>query len=275
MLHSVKDLDGFRMVARGEDREGGESGEEVGKVREVYFDDERWVIRYLVVATGGWLSGRNVLVSLNSITGLDRQRRLLETSLTKAEVEDAPGMSTNAPVPRQREAAIDDYDRYPPWWAGAGVGSEAALPPLAPTLAPPLEAPLEAPLEPPYRPEGAPAPDQHAQATRDPHLRSSAEVIGCRVVASDGDCGHLADLLFDDRSWQLRHAVVDTRDGLGVDDRLVAIGALERPSWDDRKAFFRVPREAIASAPSFDPTTRFAEDIDERLARHYGRWLGA
>jgi len=28
---------------------------EVGDVKDVYFDDERWVIRYLVVDTGEWL----------------------------------------------------------------------------------------------------------------------------------------------------------------------------------------------------------------------------
>ncbi|MEP7246109.1 MAG: PRC-barrel domain-containing protein [Gammaproteobacteria bacterium] len=31
---------------------------EIGKVTDVYFDDEDWVVRYLVVDTGDWLIGR-------------------------------------------------------------------------------------------------------------------------------------------------------------------------------------------------------------------------
>ncbi|MEO8921887.1 MAG: PRC-barrel domain-containing protein, partial [Caldimonas sp.] len=33
----------------------------VGHVKDFYFDDEEWVVRYLVVDTGGWLSSRKVL----------------------------------------------------------------------------------------------------------------------------------------------------------------------------------------------------------------------
>lgn len=39
----------------------------IGSVEDLYFDDERWVIRYLVVATGEWLSSRKVLISPMSI----------------------------------------------------------------------------------------------------------------------------------------------------------------------------------------------------------------
>ena len=48
MLNSIKKLDGYRILA---------SNGEVGTVAEAYFDDEQWVVRYLVVDTGGWLTG--------------------------------------------------------------------------------------------------------------------------------------------------------------------------------------------------------------------------
>ena len=46
MLSSIKKLDGYRILA---------SDGEVGTVAEAYFDDEQWVVRYLVVDTGTWL----------------------------------------------------------------------------------------------------------------------------------------------------------------------------------------------------------------------------
>lgn len=35
----------------------------IGDVKDLHFDDEAWAIRYLVVATGSWLSSRKVLIS--------------------------------------------------------------------------------------------------------------------------------------------------------------------------------------------------------------------
>ena len=48
---------------------------EIGKVKEFYFDDRHWTIRYLVADTGNWLSGRQVLISpyaLNNVIGREK-----------------------------------------------------------------------------------------------------------------------------------------------------------------------------------------------------------
>ena len=42
---------------------------EIGKVQEFYFDDRHWTIRYLVVDTGTWLTGRQVLISPYAMGG--------------------------------------------------------------------------------------------------------------------------------------------------------------------------------------------------------------
>ena len=49
----------------------------IGEVDDLYFDDEDWAIRYLVVDTGGWLSGRKVLISPVAIGHPDWMARLL------------------------------------------------------------------------------------------------------------------------------------------------------------------------------------------------------
>ncbi len=49
MLRSMKDLHGFAIHA---------SDGDIGRVADCLFDDDRWAVRYLVVDTGGWLSGR-------------------------------------------------------------------------------------------------------------------------------------------------------------------------------------------------------------------------
>jgi len=56
---------------------------EMGTVEQFYFDDETWAIRYLTVETGGWLGGRQVLISPFSVVQADWQAKRLDVALTK------------------------------------------------------------------------------------------------------------------------------------------------------------------------------------------------
>ena len=64
MLNYTKNLKGFAIHA---------TDGELGKVDDFYFDDESWAIRYLTVDTGGWLSGRSVLISPIAVIHTDWQ----------------------------------------------------------------------------------------------------------------------------------------------------------------------------------------------------------
>ena len=44
----------------------------------------------------------------------------------------------------------------------------------------------------------------------DSHLRSSKEVIGYEIMATDGPIGSVENFVFDDKSWAIRYMVVDT-----------------------------------------------------------------
>ncbi len=54
----------------------------IGEVKDLYFDDESWVIRYLVVATGSWLADRKVLISPFALTQPQWAQKLLRATLT-------------------------------------------------------------------------------------------------------------------------------------------------------------------------------------------------
>ncbi|MGD0744542.1 MAG: PRC-barrel domain-containing protein, partial [Verrucomicrobiota bacterium] len=54
MLQSIKQLYGDKL---------GTSAGEIGHVKDFYFDDQNWAVRYVVADTGSWLSGRLVLIS--------------------------------------------------------------------------------------------------------------------------------------------------------------------------------------------------------------------
>jgi len=112
MLHTVKDLHDFTV---------GASDGEIGEVKDVYFDDERWAIRYMVVEAGGWLNDRKVLISPISVRGVDWDDEVLNVKLSKQQVRDSPSVDTDKPVSRQHEIDYDNYYGYNNYWEGANL----------------------------------------------------------------------------------------------------------------------------------------------------------
>jgi hypothetical protein len=62
-----------------------------GSVKDAYFDDARWAVRYLVVDTGKWLPGRKVLISPISVAHEETNDKTIRVNLSRKQVERAPG----------------------------------------------------------------------------------------------------------------------------------------------------------------------------------------
>ena len=77
MLISATSLKGFKL----EGLDG-----EMGKAREFYFDDRFWTVRYLVADTGGWLMGREVLISPYALVGVIKEEEQIVVNLTKKQI---------------------------------------------------------------------------------------------------------------------------------------------------------------------------------------------
>jgi PRC-barrel domain len=103
---------------------------EVGKVRDVYFDDVTWVVRYLVVDTGGWLPGWKVMISPQSVELIDAALGTVSLSLTHARIEASPGIDSNKPLSPQCESEFNRYYGIPPYWTQSRVWSPGPLPPV-------------------------------------------------------------------------------------------------------------------------------------------------
>src|SRR5450759_4968268 len=119
MLRSMNDLLGYAIRATDGD---------IGHVKDFYFDDHSWVIRYLVVDTGTWLSDRKVLISPVAIGHPDWTSRVLPAAITKEQVTNSPDVDTEKPVSRQYEEVLHDYYGYPYYWGGAGIWGMGAYP---------------------------------------------------------------------------------------------------------------------------------------------------
>ena len=100
MLRSMKDLQDYAI---------GASDGNIGHVKDFLFDDGDWVIRYLVVEAGTWLSSRQVLISPIAIDQPNWEKKILAASITREQVKNSPDIDTHKPVSRQHEIS---YVRY-------------------------------------------------------------------------------------------------------------------------------------------------------------------
>jgi hypothetical protein len=119
MLLDIKTLEG---------RGIGATDGAIGKVDDFYFDDESWVIRYVVVDTSKWLGGREVLISPYSIDRMDRLAETLPVTVTKDQVRNSPSIDSDKPVSRQYERGYLGYYGYPYYWGGIGLWGDQSYP---------------------------------------------------------------------------------------------------------------------------------------------------
>ena len=244
MLRTMKSLRGYRLVGM---------DDAIGKVAEFYFDDHAWEVRYLVADLGTWLPGRRVLLAPQAVGRPDWEGKLLPVSLTRAQIEASPPIEADEPVSRQREHDLHAYFGWAPYWAGDV----------------PLAHPTGAPT-----PEEAAAEAAVATATTgsgDPHLRSSREVIGYDIEASDDSIGHVEDFVIECDSWAIRYMVVDTRTWLPGRKILVAPTWIDDVDWADRFVRVSLTRSQVEGSPEFDPKAPVNREYEARLYDYYGR----
>ncbi len=232
MLHSVKALQRFSIAA---------TDGALGHVKDAYFDDREWTLRYLAVDTGGWLSGRKVLISPRSVDMVDWPNQALRVRLTREQVENSPGIDTEKPVARQHEEEFNNYYGYPYYWTGPFIWGYTAVPGALTPM--PGQAGNDAETQRRIEQE---------RANENPHLRSSDEVIGYDIQATDDAIGHVEDFLFDDESWKIELMVVDTRNWWPGKHVLVAPERIERVSWEGKIVVVDVTRDQVEHSPEYD-----------------------
>jgi uncharacterized protein YrrD len=249
MLHSAKKLNGFAIAATDGD---------IGKVTDMYFDDQKWAIRYFVVDTGGWLTERKVLISPISVRDVDWEHRSVNVNLTRQQIKASPGIDTEQPVSRRQEVELFRHYDYPLYWTGPLLWGFGAFPPLGGLLRRGSD-PAEA--------NDTEAGEDHA----DSHLRSSNEVIGYDIQETNGGIGHVEDFLFDQRNWSIRFMIVDTRHWWPGRHVLISPQLIQDVNWPSRHVVVNVTREAVENGPEYDPDHPPADDESVDLYRPFDR----
>ncbi|MGZ9082246.1 MAG: PRC-barrel domain-containing protein [Rhodoplanes sp.] len=221
----------------------------LGTVSDFLFDDASWLVRWLVVDTGKWLSGRKVLLPPSVLGHIDPNGNEFAVSLTMQQVKDSPDIDTERPVSRQIETNIYDFYGWSPYWGGTGFlmggygGSGYGGGAIAPLPSPGSM----------RRAEDIAAAQQNDD---DPHLRSVEAVTGYHIHASDGEIGYVEDFLLQDTDWSIHNLVVDTTNWWPGKKVLIAPWSIQEIDWTDNLVNLKIDREKVKNSPAYDASTR-------------------
>ena len=246
MLRKTKELRDYRLGAR----DG-----ELGHLKDFYFDDQTWTVRYLVADTGDWLPHRKVLLSPFAVTGLhETPHKAVEFNLTKKQIEESPSIEAHKTVSRQYEERYFQYYRLPYYWPGPSPWGPLDLP-----------GPDVSPVLPPEPPGSPPA------ESEDSHLRSINEVSGYRIQALDEAFGHIEQFILDDENWAIRYLVADTGNWWAGKRVLLAPSWISWVSWSEARVYVDLDRETVRRGPEYDLSAPLTRKYEQELFEHYNR----
>lgn len=186
MLESTDKLIGFSLSTQ----DG-----EIGDIKDFYFDDQNWNIRYLVVETGNWLFGRKVLISPFAINSVAWKSNLLNVGMTKDQVKSSPTIDTDLPVSKQMEKKLNDYYAWPRYGSpGMGYPTTGMI-----------------------KVSKVVKSESDELANADKHLRSYKHVRDYKVYNADGFVGEAVDFLVNTSDWTLPYLIVGMPEALAED----------------------------------------------------------
>ncbi len=205
MLRSLKKLYGGKL---------GATDGEIGTIKDFYFDEQDWTIRYLVADTGDWLAGRKVFIAPHSLTGPPAAGKVMHVGLTRKKIEKSPSIGSQNPVSRQYEEQYYKYYGWSPYWKDDAVNMIGPQP----------------------KPEA--------------HLRSTHAVNGYLVRVGDETIGHVCDFMVNTENWKIGQLVVKTGHRLSGDEILIPTKRVERISHEESTVFAHPSVEAAGQSPA-------------------------
>ena len=243
MQRNLNSLIGFHM---------GATDGEIGKVKDFYFDDESWTVRYLVVKTGNLFSNKKVLISPTAIGSPEFDEKIFPIGHTIEQIKNSPDIDTEKPVSRQHEMDLNRYYSWPQYWGAGFYGSGAAG-------------------------MVTPAPvdkydyDTTNEGNNDQHLHSADEVEGYKIHALDGEIGKVKNFIVDDQTWEIRFIVVDTGHWIGGKSVLISPAWIREVQWDNSAVVVDLTEEAIKNSPVYDESVTLDHVYERKLYDYYER----
>ncbi|ASK60912.1 hypothetical protein CFK37_01140 [Virgibacillus phasianinus] len=212
---------------------------EMGKVKDIYFDDHSWAIRYAQVDTHKWLPARNVYVSPSSFTGVNAEEKLVEVNHTKETIKNSPTIPADAEISKANEASLTEYYGWNRYWRGENLWG-AVDRPFIPKV--------------PVQDEENAAKRNEMEMNENKNyvLLNESDTIGIKVHGHDGKMGEITDLIFDDDDWKINFLVVKVVKVPAERYYLIKSEHITSVEWPDKDIYVNLPASYLQEQTSFD-----------------------
>lgn len=266
---------------------------DVGSIKEFYFDDKYWTVRYLIANTGGWLNSRQVLISPYFLKNVDHDSEVIHIDLTKNQIENSPSIDQDVPISRQYEESYYSYYGTPLYWDGPNMwGANPYIlrdkekwsnPRRESTSSTSGSEFLGSSGSEFAGTSGSEASGTNTGLTNsgntvttgsgstwDSNLRSSKDVSGHKIHATDEDkIGSVDDFIIDDDTWAIRYIVINTGNLFTGKKVLISPEWIDHISWDDSRVYINLTKEAIKESPEYSDESGLTRDYESSLFGYY------
>ncbi|MFP4522021.1 MAG: PRC-barrel domain-containing protein [Fibrobacterota bacterium] len=244
MLRLIKEITGYHIR--------GINGD-IGKVKDLIFDERNTAIRYLVADVGKFILEKDVLISTVSLNEPEWSSKTVPVNLNTEQIREAPGIDSHQTVSRQHEIEIHEVYGWPIYWAVPGADDEFyARQGLNPEVV--------------VKDEKAEEAEQ-----KETFLRSFNEITGYSVKSGDEAVGEVKDMVMDDITWKIRYFVIEAGKFLNKRDFIVSPDWIDSYDWGESSVSVNVDSEKIKECPEFNPSEPINRKYEKILYDYYGR----
>ncbi|MBP1970151.1 sporulation protein YlmC with PRC-barrel domain [Virgibacillus natechei] len=220
---------------------------EMGKIRDLYFDDTQWAIRYAVVDTRKWLPGRRVLLSPTAFINLNESNENLEVKYDKEAIRNSPAIPEENPISKDVEDSLIDYYGWSRYWIGNALWG----PEYGPLSTSKGEEPTKEQMK--Y--------DQQMNG-QDYDLRSENETINYKVHADNGKVGRVADMIYDDEQWKIQYIVVQSNESMVEEEYIVYTpGDIQSVDWFEEDIYVKGSLEEMKQSKLYKSKEEILSDL--------------
>ncbi|MBD3240402.1 MAG: hypothetical protein GF331_07440 [Chitinivibrionales bacterium] len=239
---------------------------DIGRARDVYFDDSTWHVRYLVVDVGGWLVERDVLLAPTALG--EPGKTAIPVVLTRKQIEHSPPTEAHKPVSLQHQVELHQYYGWPNYWASIGPAAYGL--PQEPTQQAPLSQASPIVQEQTTSVRVADVPPDNAQY--DKHLRSYQEVTEYNVCTGENKPGRLQDFIVETSTWTFVKAVVTVGHWPTAKQVLVEPAQVVCIDWASSCVKLADSAEELRELAPFDAAAAVNVDGEGRRRDYHGRY---
>lgn len=106
-VHSAESVNGFQIAAVDSD---------VGYIKDFLLDDETWAIRYLIIDTGNWWPGKQIMLAPQWATEVRWAERRVYVDLALEDIKNSPEFYESGLIDRAYEQRLHNYYGRSHYW---------------------------------------------------------------------------------------------------------------------------------------------------------------